>query len=136
MILLVEDNAQEAQLALHAIRRAGFTGQVVHVDDGVKALDYLAANAAPQVVFLDLEMPRLDGIGVLRRLKAHERLRAIPVVMLTSSDEPAEIEACYGLGANSYVVKPTDFTEYLAALSGLVAYWTRLNENPVAATTE
>jgi two-component system, response regulator len=136
VILLVEDNAPEADLALHAIRRAGFAGRIVHVDDGVKALEYLAANAPPQVVFLDLRMPRLDGIGVLRRLKADEGLRTIPVVMLTSSDEPAEMQACYRLGANSYVVKPAEFAEYLATLSSLVAYWTRLNGNPVAATTE
>lgn len=135
VILLVEDNAQEADLALHAIRRAGFAGRIVHVDDGEKALEYLAANTPPRVVFLDLAMPRLDGMGVLRRLKADERLRAIPVVMLTSSDEPAEMQACYRLGANSYVVKPAGFTEYLATLSGLVAYWTRLNESPVAATS-
>jgi CheY-like chemotaxis protein len=114
-ILLVEDNPNDAELAILAIRQAKFTGRIAHVDDGVKALDYLNATGSfadragaqpPRVVFLDLKLPRIDGIEVLKRLKGAENLRAIPVVMLTSSQELSDVDECYRLGVNSYVVKP------------------------------
>ena len=138
-ILLVEDNPNDAELAILAIRQARFTGRVAHVDDGVKAVDYLfgtgtfadrAGAAPPRVVFLDLKLPRIDGIEVLRRVKGEERLRQVPVVMLTSSQELADVEQCYRLGVNSYVVKPVNFDEYQAMISALVTYWTRLNQAP------
>jgi two-component system, response regulator len=141
-ILLVEDNPNDAELAMLAIRQAKYTGRITHVDDGVKALDYLCASGAyadragaraPRVVFLDLKLPRVDGIEVLRRVKSAEALRLIPVVMLTSSQELSDVDECYRLGVNSYVVKPVNFDEYQAMISGLVNYWTRLNQTPMGA---
>jgi CheY-like chemotaxis protein len=140
-ILLVEDNPNDAELAILAIRQAKYTGRIAHVDDGVKALDFLSASGGyadragmrpPRVVFLDLKLPRIDGIEVLRRVKGASALRSIPVVMLTSSQELSDVEQCYRLGVNSYVVKPVNFDEYQAMISGLVNYWTRLNQAPVA----
>ncbi len=140
-ILLVEDNPNDAELAILAIRQAKFTGRIAHVDDGVKALDYLNGSGSyadragappPRVVFLDLKLPRIDGIEVLRRVKGAESLRAIPVVMLTSSQELSDVDECYRLGVNSYVVKPVNFDEYQAMISGLVSYWTRLNQAPMS----
>ena len=142
-ILLVEDNPNDAELAMLAIRQAKFTGRIAHVDDGVKALDYLFGTGAyadragaspPRVVFLDLKLPRVDGIEVLRRLKNAEHLRRIPVVMLTSSQELSDVDECYRLGVNSYVVKPVNFDEYQAMISALVGYWTRLNQAPMSAS--
>ena len=140
-ILLVEDNPNDAELAILAIRQAKFTGRIAHVDDGVKALDYLngtgsysdrAGARPPRVVFLDLKLPRIDGIEVLKRVKGAENLRAIPVVMLTSSQELSDVDECYRLGVNSYVVKPVNFDEYQSMISGLVSYWTRLNQAPMS----
>ena len=142
-ILLVEDNPNDAELAILAIRQAKFTGRIAHVDDGVKALDYLMGTGAyadragarpPRVVFLDLKLPRIDGIEVLRRVKNAEALKRIPVVMLTSSQELSDVDECYRLGVNSYVVKPVNFDEYQAMISSLVGYWTRLNQAPLAAS--
>jgi two-component system, response regulator len=143
-ILLVEDNPNDAELAMLAIRQARFTGKIAHVDDGVKALDFLSGTGAytdragaspPRVVFLDLKLPRVDGIEVLRRLKNAETLRRIPVVMLTSSQELSDVDECYRLGVNSYVVKPVNFDEYQSMISALVAYWTRLNQAPMSASS-
>ena len=140
-ILLVDDNPNDAELAMRAIKRGRFSGRIVHVDDGVKAVDYLLGIGAyadragarqPRVVFLDLKMPRMDGIGVLRRVKAEVALRPVPIVMLTSSREPPDIVECYRLGVNSYVVKPVNFDEYEALMAALVHYWTRLNLPPLA----
>jgi CheY-like chemotaxis protein len=142
-ILLVEDNPSDAELAILAIRQARYTGHIAHVDDGVKALDYLSGSGAyadragespPRVVFLDLKLPRVDGIEVLRRVKNAERLRSIPIVVLTSSQELSDVDECYRLGVNSYVVKPVNFDEYQAMISGLVNYWTRLNQAPTFAS--
>lgn len=144
-ILLVEDNPNDAELAILAIRQARFTGRIAHVDDGVKALDFLhgtgsfadrAGARPPRVVFLDLKLPRIDGIEVLRRVKNAESLRAIPVVMLTSSQELSDVDECYRLGVNSYVVKPVNFDEYQTMITGLVTYWTRLNQAPLASAGE
>ena len=142
-ILLVEDNPNDAELAMLAIRHAKFTGRITHVDDGVKALDFLSGTGAyadragaspPRVVFLDLKLPRVDGIEVLRRLKNADALRRIPVVMLTSSQELSDVDECYRLGVNSYVVKPVNFDEYQSMISALVGYWTRLNQAPMTAS--
>ena len=139
-ILLVDDNPNDAELATLAIKRARFSGRIVHVDDGVKAVDFLLGSGAyanragvrpPRVVFLDLKMPRMDGIEVLRRVKAEEALRPIPIVMLTSSREVPDIAECYRLGVNSYLVKPVNFDEYEALMAALVHYWTRLNQPPL-----
>jgi two-component system response regulator len=144
-ILLVEDNPNDAELAILAIRQAKYTGRITHVDDGVKALDYLSASGAyldragarpPRVVFLDLKLPRLDGIEVLRRVKNSQELKAIPVVMLTSSQELSDVDECYRLGVNSYVVKPVNFDDYQSMINGLVNYWTRLNQAPMSASPD
>jgi CheY-like chemotaxis protein len=140
-ILLVEDNPNDAELATLAIRQARFSGHIAHVDDGVKAVEYLTGTGAfatrsgarlPRVVFLDLKLPKLDGIEVLRRVREHEELRAVPFVMLTSSQELRDVVECYRAGVNSYVVKPVNFEEYQALISSLVTYWTRLNLTPLA----
>lgn len=134
-ILLVEDNPNDAELAGLAIERARFTGTVTHVEDGVRAVDYLLGESdrlPPRVVLLDLKMPRMNGIEVLERLKADARARQIPVVMLTSSRELADITRCYELGVNSYVVKPVDFDAYQKMISELIDYWIRLNQPAVA----
>ena len=142
-ILLVEDNPNDAGLAILAMRQARYAGRITHVDDGVKALDFLSGSGVyadragarpPVVVFLDLKLPRVDGIEVLRRVKSTEVLKAIPVVMLTSSQEHSDVVECYRLGVNSYVVKPVNFDDYQSMISGLVNYWTRLNQPPLSAS--
>jgi two-component system response regulator len=134
-ILLVEDNPSDAELALLAIRQARFAGTVTHLDDGARAFEYLHARAeaqggekaTPRVVFMDLKLPRVDGIQLLRMMKADDRLRLIPVVMLTSSQELNDVAHCYAAGVNSYAVKPVNFDEYQALIASLVNYWTRTN---------
>lgn len=138
-ILLVEDNPNDAELAMLAIERTRFAGKVVHVDDGLKAVEYLlgtgehAGNAPqrPGVVLLDLKLPKLNGIDVLTRVKSHERARDIPIVMLTSSREVSDIADCYRLGVNSYIVKPVNFDAYQDMMAQLIRYWGGLNQAPV-----
>jgi two-component system, response regulator len=136
-ILLVEDNANDAELAMLALQRARFSGDVVRAEDGLEALKMLGirdsdspgvAGAVPRVVFLDLKLPKIDGLQVLEQLKSHERTRQIPVVMLTSSREETDVETAYRLGVNSYIVKPVNFDEYQSAIASLAQYWTRLNQ--------
>jgi CheY-like chemotaxis protein len=138
-VLLVEDNPTDAELAMLAIRHAGYPGKVIHVETGTKALDYLSAAGEfegrqprpPRVIFLDLKLPGMDGIEVLQRLKEDLALRTIPVVMMTSSQEISDVTECYRLGVNSYVVKPVGFDEYRAMMTEVLKYWTRLNQPPV-----
>jgi CheY-like chemotaxis protein len=139
-ILLVEDNPTDAELALLAIRQSGFPGAVVHVDDGTGVLDYLhgrgafadrAGGGRPQVIFLDLKLPGMNGIDVLRVIKGNAELSIIPIVMLTSSQELSDVSDCYRLGVNSFVVKPVGFDSYRAVMKELVSYWTRVNLPPV-----
>ena len=138
-ILLVEDSPTDAELALLAIRDNGYLGRVVHLDDGAKAVDFLLGIGAfanrrgappPRVVFLDVKLPGMGGIEVLRRVKGHASLCAIPIVMLTSSQELSDVADCYRLGVNSYVVKPIDFDAYRAMMADLLTYWTRRNHPP------
>jgi two-component system response regulator len=137
MILLVEDNADDTELAIRALKKSNVTNQVVVARDGVEALDYLFGqgsfagrdtNVMPQVVLLDLNLPKLDGLGVLRRLRADERTKLLPVVILTSSNEEQDRLNGYGLGANSYVRKPVDFEQFVTAAGQLGLYWLLLNE--------
>jgi two-component system response regulator len=139
VILLVEDNPDDEALALRALRKANVRNQVVVARDGVEALDYLFGSGAhagrdtrtlPQVVLLDLKLPRLDGLEVLRRLRADERTRLLPVVILTSSIEDEDRIAGYKLGANSYVRKPVEFGQFAEAVRQLGLYWLLLNEPP------
>ncbi len=140
IILLVEDNPDDETLTLRALQKHHITNQVVVARDGAAALEYLSAAAAgrdgealPAVVLLDLKLPKIDGLEVLRRIRADEGTRLLPVVILTSSDEEQDLVASYRLGANSYVRKPVDFGEFARAVQQLGLYWLLLNEPPPAA---
>jgi two-component system, response regulator len=139
IILLVEDNADDETLTLRALKKNNIKNEVVVARNGVEALDYLFGtgsyagrnlNVMPQVVLLDLKLPKLDGLGVLRRLRADDRTRLLPVVILTSSNEEQDRIDGYGLGANSYVRKPVDFSQFSEAARQLGLYWLVLNEVP------
>lgn len=140
-ILLVEDNPDDVTLALHAFRKSRPEVVIQVVRDGADAMDYLLGTGIyagrdvhqiPKVVLLDLQMPKVDGFEVLRKLKGDDRTRAIPVVVLSSSRDHRDISACYDLGANSYMVKPGDFDEFIVAARALDAYWLSLNRSPSA----
>lgn len=144
VILLVEDNADDEELTLRAFRKNNILNPVVVARDGVEALDYLFGTGAhsgrdtrvqPQVVLLDLKLPKVDGLEVLRQLRADPRTRLLPVVILTTSNEERDILASYQLGANSYVRKPVDFEQFLEAARQLGLYWLVLNVPPPAAGT-
>jgi CheY-like chemotaxis protein len=139
IILLVEDNPDDEKLTLRALHKNNISNGVIVAHDGVEALEYLLGsgsdeenhgNPLPQVVLLDLKLPKLDGLEVLRRLRAHKRTRHLPVVILTSSNEEQDLIAGYSLGANSYVRKPVDFSQFLEAARQLGLYWLVLNEPP------
>ena len=138
-ILLVEDNSDDEALTLRALTKNNIHNEVVVTRDGVEALDYLFGTGAhagrdlgttPQVVLLDLKLPKLNGLEVLQRLRADERTRLLPVVILTSSKEQQDLISGYRLGANSYVRKPVDFTQFIEAVRQLGLYWLILNERP------
>jgi two-component system response regulator len=139
MILLVEDNPDDEELTLRALKKNNIQNEVVVAHDGVEALDFLFAtgphlgrdlSVMPQVILLDLKLPKIDGLEVLRRLRAHEQTRLLPIVILTSSIEDQDRISGYGLGANSYVRKPVDFGEFVEAVRQLGLYWLILNEAP------
>jgi CheY-like chemotaxis protein len=138
-ILLVEDNKDDELLMIRALQRNHIKNEVVVVNDGVEALDFLfgtgshaerSTSELPQVVFLDLKLPRVDGLEVLRRIRDDERTRLLPVVVLTSSKEEEDVARSYMLGANSYVRKPVDFTQFTEAMRTLGLFWLLLNEFP------
>jgi len=135
-ILLVEDNPDDEALTLRAFNKNRISNPVVVARDGVEALDYLhggegkPAGALPAVVLLDLKLPRIDGLEVLRRVRADPRTRLLPVVILTTSKERHDIEEGYTLGANSYIRKPVDFEKFIQAVGQLGLYWLVLNEPP------
>ena len=131
-ILLVEDNPNDAELTLRALKQRKLANQVHVCRDGAEALAFFdgAAGPVPKVVLLDLKLPKLDGLEVLRRLKADQRTKAIPIVILTSSREEPDIERAYELGANSYIVKPVDFEAFARAVSEVGLYWLLLNHPP------
>jgi two-component system response regulator len=139
IILLVEDNPDDEALTLRALQKNNIHNEVVVVRDGAKALDYLFGtgtylgrdtNVLPQVVLLDLKLPKLDGLEVLRRLRADERTKLLPVVVLTTSTEDQDLIDGYSLGANGYVRKPVDFMQFTEAVRHLGLYWLVLNESP------
>jgi two-component system response regulator len=139
VILLVEDNPDDEALTLRAFRKNNVSHRVVVARDGVEALDYLFATgshaerdpgADPRLVLLDLKLPRIDGLEVLRRIRSDPRTRLLPVVILTSSKEQQDMLDGYGLGANSYVQKPVDFARFIQAVEQLKLYWLVLNEFP------
>jgi two-component system response regulator len=139
VIMLVEDNPDDEALTVRALNKNKILNEVVVARDGVQALDYLFGEGAhagrdtkemPQVVLLDLNLPKLDGLGVLRRLRADDRTKLLPVVILTSSNEEQDRINGYGMGANSYVRKPVDFDQFVTAAAQLGLYWLVLNEAP------
>jgi two-component system, response regulator len=139
IILLVEDNPDDELLALRALKKNNLLSEVVVARDGVEALDYLFGdgeyagrdtNVMPQLILLDLKLPRIDGLEVLRRLRADGRTRLLPVVILTSSREQQDMVDGYSLGANSYVRKPVNFEQFVRAVEQLKLYWLSLNEAP------
>ena len=136
-VLLVEDNPNDAEFSLRALRKSVPAQRIAHVADGAQALDFLfaagawaarAASRPPRVVLLDLKLPKVDGLEVLRRLKGDPRTRAIPVVVLTSSKEPRDVREAYENGVNSFVVKPVNFDAFTAALADLARYWVQVNQ--------
>lgn len=132
-ILLVEDNLDDAGLTIRALKKKNLANHLLHLEDGVEALDFIFSPDGlntPKLILLDLKMPRLNGIEVLQRLKGDERTKGIPVVVLTSSREEPDIKKCYELGVNSYIVKPVEFDKFLDAVSDLGMYWLLLNQPP------
>jgi two-component system response regulator len=139
VLLLVEDNPTDEKLTLRAFKKCGVANEVVVVRDGAEALDYLFATgqyvtrdptALPAVVMLDLKLPRIDGLEVLRRIRDDEHTRCLPVVILTASKETEDVARSYSLGANAYVRKPVDFSEFAEAAKTLGLFWLLLNERP------
>ena len=138
-ILLVEDNPDDEALTLRALKKNNITNEVVVAHDGIEALDYLfgsggyadrETNTMPVVVLLDLKLPKIDGLEVLRRIRSDERTKLLPVVILTSSDEENDLIQSYKNGANSYVRKPVEFTEFVEAIRHLGLYWLIINQTP------
>jgi CheY-like chemotaxis protein len=137
-ILLAEDNPKDVELTMEALAEHNLANNVVAVKDGVEAMEFLKcegryANRRPEnpaVVLLDIKMPRMDGIEVLEAVRRDERLKTIPIVMLTSSREEPDLKKCYALGANAYVVKPVDFQEFMEAVRQVGVFWAMLNELP------
>lgn len=135
-ILLVEDNPDDAELTRLALARHGLDDRVVHVSDGMQALDYLyrrdrfanRQGGNPSLVLLDLKMPLLDGIGVLKEVKSAQALRNIPIVVLTSSTEPSDLQRAYEAGTNAYIAKPTEFAEFLSAMRHVCEFWVNINQ--------
>jgi CheY-like chemotaxis protein len=138
-ILLVEDSASDAELALRALKKRHLANTIVWVKDGEEALDFLFARGSfhyregeklPKVVLLDLKLPKVDGLDVLKAIKSDERLHRVPVVVMTSSTEEADRLASYNYGVNSYIVKPVDFGKFIEAVQSLGYYWLLVNRDP------
>ena len=137
-ILLAEDSPADAEMAIDALREAHLVNPIVHVEDGIDALDYLHARGKyagrpeglPAVLLLDIKMPRLDGLEVLRELRNDEQLKRLPVVVLTSSREETDLARSWDLGVNAYVVKPVDSEQFFHAVKTLGRFWAVLNETP------
>ena len=137
-ILLAEDNPQDVELTIEALKGNKIANQVDAVNDGVEVMEYLnyegrfrnRTKGNPVVLLLDIKMPRMDGIEVLEAIRSNEKLKMLPVVMLTSSREEPDLQKCYALGVNAYVVKPVDFKDFLDAVKHIGVFWAMLNEQP------
>ena len=140
VILLVEDDPKDLELTLRALAENNLANRVTVVEDGVEAMDYLRYEGKyklrqqgyPAVILLDIKMPRMDGIEVLRAIRSDDKLKTLPVVILTSSREEPDLKRCYELGANAYVVKPVDFKEFIDAVKQVGGFWAVINELPPA----
>ncbi len=139
-VLLVEDNINDAELAIRELKKHNMANNLVHVHDGEEALDFIFATGKytgtrdiafpPRLVLLDIQMPKVNGIEVLQKMKSDDRTKSTPVVILTSSKEDPDIQKCYQLGANSYIVKPVNFESFAQAIKNLGFYWLLLNQSP------
>ena len=138
-ILLIEDSEHDAEMTIRALKKNKLANGIIHLQNGVQALDFLFGTGEflgrniqdrPKVILLDLKMPKIDGIEVLERIKSNELTKRIPVVVLTSSKENPDMEKCYALGVNSYIVKPVGFSAFMDAVSQSGVYWVMLNEMP------
>ena len=138
-ILLIEDNPQDAELTIRALRKHNITNKLIVLEDGAEALDFIFCRGKytqreitnhPKIVLLDLKLPKVNGLEVLRAIKADERTRMIPVVMVTSSRQDPDMKTAYENGANSYVVKPLDFNSFMESMSQLGLYWLLVNKSP------
>ena len=140
-LLLAEDNANDAELTIRELKRHNLANNLYHVKDGEEALDFIFCKGkyagtrnmsnTPKVILLDIQMPKVNGIEVLEKIRADERTRRLPVVILTSSKEDPDIKKCYDLGANSYIVKPVNFERFTAAIQSLGYYWLLLHQSPI-----
>jgi two-component system response regulator len=135
-IVLVEDNPDDAELTIRALKKGNITNNLIHLTDGAEALDFIfctgkfsdrSNNVKPKLILLDLNMPKVNGIDVLQRLKSDEHTKTIPVVVLTSSREDPDVQTCYKLGVNSYIVKPVGFANFTKAVSEVGLYWVLQN---------
>jgi len=138
-ILLIEDNPSDAEMTIRALKKSNVINNLVHLKDGAEALDFIFGTGQfegrnmrnkPKAILLDLKMPKVDGLEVLRRLKSAAETKTIPVVVLTSSKEDPDVRACYELGVNSYIVKPVGFENFSRAIAELGLYWMLLNQSP------
>ncbi|MCF8229784.1 MAG: response regulator [Bacteroidales bacterium] len=138
-ILIVEDNPDDAEMALRALKKNKLANNILVVDDGEKALDFIFARGdykerssknRPKIILLDLKLPKVSGLEVLKELKANKKTRIIPVIVLTSSKEESDIVESYELGVNSYIVKPVDFDKFVDSVNDLGLYWLLLNQQP------
>lgn len=138
-ILFAEDGRDDAILTIRALKKRGLADKLYHVKDGAEAIEFLFCkgkyesrnpNIRPKLILLDLKMPKISGIQVLEKIKAEEGLKSIPVVILTSSKEDPDIQKCYALGANSYIVKPVDTEKFFEAITDLGLYWMKLSQPP------
>jgi two-component system response regulator len=139
-ILLVEDNVDDAEMTIHALRKNNLANKLIHMKDGEEALDFLLGTGKfagrdlsikPSLILLDLKMPKIDGMEVLEKVKSNDDTKKIPVVILTSSKEDPDVSRCYELGANSYIVKPVEFEGFVKAVSEIGMYWMLINHPPV-----
>jgi len=140
-VVLVDDNVNDAELALRVVRKTVPGTATAHLEDGERAVQYMDALAAainagtaslPRLLLLDLKLPKIDGLDVLQHIRRLPALQALPVVVLSSSREPSDVQRAYAYGANSFIVKPVQFDQYLPRIGGVVSYWMTLNESPNA----
>lgn len=142
-ILLVEDNLHEAELIIRSLKKSNLANKLLHIDDGAAALEYIFAtgkysgrqiNNHPRMIILDLKLPKVDGLEILKEIKSDDRTKTIPVIILTSSREEQDVLKSYSLGVNSYIVKPVNFDSFTKAVAELGLYWMVLNVNPHSPT--